>query len=263
METPRRFPYWNLSSKKLVLWYSGENFLGFQNQPQGRTVANELGKALNRLYKQPIAFKGAGRTDTGVHANGQVISVKTPFELADKSIQNGLNALLPDDMRILSVEDVSIKFDPLRDAKSREYHYLFTNKDVPGYLKNRIVQIQSAIDQGILNQIAGILTGTHEFKNFRCTGSSEKSTVKHLYKVAFTRHTVQDLYSKEQTQVMRGEFLGNSFLYRMIRRIMGFTFEILSGKLQVNDLKDGLNDKAIVQFRTAPPHGLCLNQVNY
>lgn len=253
-----------MNNYKVVVAYQGTRFYGFQAQPRHRTVEAELMAALRQAYREEIKIVAAGRTDTGVHATGQVINYQSRKNIPVSRLPIVLNYWLADDIRIISVSRVAPTFNARRSAKSREYEYLFSDKEIPLYLRGNIARIKCHPDPTLFDEIATNLIGKHDFVNFRNTGSSENNTVRELLAVKLGKRKIKFGYKYEKPFEVYYLYLkGNSFLYKMVRNIMGYVNEIFKGKQTIADLCAQLNGAPKARYTTMNAKGLCLVRVNY
>lgn len=240
---------------KLVIGYDGTDFHGFQRQKGLRTVQGELERTLTTLLGHPVSVKAAGRTDTGVHAEGQVVSFWTSCPIPVERLPLALNSLLPADIVAKKAVQVSPDFHPRFDATSRVYRYLIDNRPVPSALLRRYAwHIPEPLDVEAMKQAAQFLVGVHDFASFHASGSDLGSTVREMKRV---------------TVVKRGGVVAitmeaNAFLYHMARIVVGTLVEIGLGRRHPEEMRAILEARdRSVAGKTAPPHGLCLVQVKY
>lgn len=232
-------------------------------QAQNRTVAGELQSALNELYRKKVAFNYAGRTDSGVHAGGQVVNFHTESEIPIDVLPNVLNRLLPSDMGINSAIKVSDNFHARFSASAREYHYLFSNEEIPFYLKDTVVNAPIKTLQPHLEALRGAVMGIHDFQSFVASGGDQKSTRREIIEFDIQEMTQKMLYENSQIRLYRLRIIANSFLYRMVRNLTGAIWEVLNEKQTVDDFANMLENKEKFYYKTAPAHGLCLVNVEY
>ncbi|KPL18578.1 MAG: hypothetical protein AMJ92_07375 [candidate division Zixibacteria bacterium SM23_81] len=238
---------------KLTLEYDGTDFYGWQVQPEGRTVQGVLEKSLGDLLQESVRIIGAGRTDAGVHAKGQVANFATESELLLNEIYRGLNALLPSDVVVRCAEEVSVKFHARYDATSRRYLYRISSQPT-ALRRNFVWTILSALDLGLMRKAAQALMGTHDFASF-CLGSEERPNY---------RCTVQQISLKSIEDEAHFQIAADRFLRAMVRIIVGQLVEVGRGRLTLGEflefLQKGGNQPSAM---AAPPQGLCLMEVQY
>lgn len=244
---------------KLTLEYDGTDFCGFAPQPGKRSVRQEIEKALFRLFKKPIKFFGASRTDAGVHALGQVINFKIKHPIPPKNLKAALNALLPEDIKVVRVEVVSDKFNARFSAKSKEYEYLiFSGKDFPVLLRKLVWRVPFSLDLSAMRKAARYFKGKHDFSSFCAAKAREGSKVRIIHKIAIIKA------KRYGTGMLSVQIKGNGFLYRMVRNIVGTMVEVGAGRIKPDGVEEILKAKDRRKAgRCAPPQGLCLLRVNY
>src|SRR5687768_15271390 len=164
---------------KLTLSYDGTRFVGWQRQSEGESIQGLLEDALARFEGAPVSVQGAGRTDAGVHALGQVASVRLTCTHDTATLQRALNARLPDDIRILAVEERDESFHARFSARSKTYRYQIRNQPVASPFERAYVwHLQERLAVDDMNRAAALLVGTHDFAAFRSAGSAASGTVR-------------------------------------------------------------------------------------
>ena len=238
---------------KLVLEYDGSDFFGWQRQPLLRTVQGEVEKAFQSLTQKEVKITAAGRTDTGVHALGQAANFQTESTLPATTFYNGGNALLPDDIRILSVEEVAESFNARFSAIARHYKYVMCTK--PTAIHRKFCwHIKETIDVSRMQQACPFLIGEKDFTSF-CQAGAELDNF--LCDVRYAR------FAQTGEQIVF-EVGANRFLHNMVRILSGTLLSIGQGKRQPQELKDILEAKdRRIAGRTAPARGLFLVRVDY
>jgi tRNA pseudouridine38-40 synthase len=253
-----------LNNYKLTLAYQGTDFCGFQFQPGKKTVENNIVEALKKVFKKEIKITAAGRTDSGVHAQGQVINFFATQTIVENNLKKALNSILDHRIIVKHVELVDQKFNARRSAKSRVYKYLFSSQEVPLYLADFIPRIRFKPKISTLNKLSETLCGTHDFINFRNTGSQEKNTLRTMHACSFSQVQVPDIYQDGHDFVYFELVLqANAFLYKMVRNIAGALFEVLKGKQTLDSFAAMLANKSTYRYTTALAKGVCLVQVLY
>ena len=239
---------------KLTLEYDGTDFVGWQYQTNGRSVQEIVEKALSQILREEIKVVGAGRTDSGVHAKGQVASFTLESSLDCNAIVRGLNGVLPDDVAALDVKDVADGFNARYDAKSRSYQYVIVNR--PSVLSRRfawVIGYKLDIDamRGCLDEIRG----THSFESF----CKVDSNVEH-HRCAVLHASWEE--RAEQEFVF--EITANRFLYGMVRALVGTMVDIGRGHTPQSSFKQILESKDRRNAGvSAPSKGLFLIHVDY
>ncbi len=251
---------------KLVLEYDGAGYQGWQRQKRGKTVQAALEDCILRLTGRKAVLRGAGRTDAGVHALGQVASFRTASELDTATIKRALNALLPPDIRVRSASEAAEDFHPRFSPGRKTYRYLIANADFASPFISRYVwRVPQRLDVDVMKRAARHFVGEHDFRAFMGSGSSVKGTVREVYRVR-----VEELRSVAFLGAnMRGRFIritvsGNGFLRHMVRNIVGTLVEVARGKISPGQvggiLASGDRRKA---GPTAPANGLFLQGIVY
>ncbi len=241
---------------KLLIEYDGAGFAGWQVQPGERTVQSELESSLRSLCVEDISTVAAGRTDAGVHALGQVVSFRTASDRTCRVFVNGLNALLPEDISVVSAEEMSSDFHARRSARGKWYRYVIRERACrSALLRGRSWEVPWGLDLGAMRQAAQCLLGTHDFSSFRSSTCEAKSPVREIRRIEIFRESSGSL-------VML--FWGQAFLKQMVRAIVGTLVEAGRGKLSAGDVEDILLKKdRTLAGPTAPAQGLYLVKVDY
>ena len=240
---------------KLTLAYDGTNYHGWQVQPGVATIQGELERALGRILDQPVTTHGSGRTDRGVHADAQVAHFLTAGSPGTDTLASGLNALLPPDIRVRSVEEVPPDFHARRSALSKTYAYHVWRSGVVDPARYRYVYpFHGPLDPDGLGDAAGRLLGLHDFTSF-CSHSNENGDrVRHVYEAQW------DLGGEEWIFTIRA----NGFLRYMVRTIVGTLIEIGTGRRRREDIGRILEARdRRTAGASAPPRGLRLVRVEY
>lgn len=244
---------------KAVVQYDGTSFAGFQRQAGGRTVQAVLEQALGGLLGHSVTVKASGRTDSGVHARGQVISFVTDTGVPSSGIARAISGYLPSDVAVSSAEDVPPEFDPQKDAVSKTYCYRIWRGAAPDILMGRYAHWYSGdLDLGIVEREAGSLPGRHDFAAFRATGSSAKTTVREVKEAFWSR--------KPQSggEILEFWIAADGFLYKMVRLITGTLIDIGRGHLKEGTVALLLtNPKEGRVGQCVPGKGLCLEKVSF
>ena len=242
----------------LVLEYDGTAYAGFQAQANASTIQGELEEAIARLTLAPARVYGAGRTDAGVHALGQVAAFPTGSKLTCAALVSGLNHFLPADIAVQAAYDVPPSFDPRRHALSRVYQYTFLNRAVPSpLLERQAYRVAAPLDDGAMAVALRLVNGRHDFAALCGPVPAGKSTVRNVHSTQLWR----------DGEMVRFEVEANAFLPHQMRRIAGMLESVGSGWLSLEGvltLLNGTNTPAITDhITTAPAQGLCLMQVKY
>lgn len=244
-----------MGNVKLVLEYDGTNYYGWQFQPNVPTIQGEIQHALKKIFKQEITVISAGRTDRGVHAKGQVINFKIPRSFPPQQLLLALNSILPRDIRIRKVQEVSDKFHARYSACYKIYRYLIYNGTVlPPWLRNFSWWITSPLDCEKMRDATSYLVGKYDFSSFQNQGSPSTSPIRKVERIKITK---------------KGFFINilikaDGFLYKMARNITGTLVEVGRNRLSPNDVGDILRARDRRKAGpTAPPQGLYLWRVGY
>ncbi|MBN1867207.1 tRNA pseudouridine(38-40) synthase TruA [Candidatus Sumerlaeota bacterium] len=242
---------------QIEIEYDGVDYAGWQAQATGiRTVQTQVEKALGEILCDSIRCLAAGRTDTGVHAKGQVASFYTRnTSIEEKRLLVGVNRYLPPDIRVLSIRSCSRSFDPRGDARVRWYRYSILNRPVASALdRNRLYHVPRFLDWSRIETALSLLQGKHDFSAFR---SSRCGATRTLLTMREASHT-------NEHPVHHIDFKCRSFLHHMIRILVGLLVEVGTGKQSPEIFREMLQTgKRTVHFRNAPPHGLTLMHVEY
>ena len=241
---------------KFTIEYDGTDFSGWQVQPEMRTVQGVLEGALADLSGEVARVTGAGRTDAGVHALGQVASVATSLGLPAEKVGHALNARLPRDVRVVKVVDVPESFHARFDAVSRAYFYLIGGVESPVWRRNRWF-VRAPLDEVGMRAALSFLEGEHDFSSFCLVGSEPDH---HRCRVA--EISLECRVDFGGTVVLR--IVANRFLRGMVRSIVGTLVEVGRGKILPSEFETILaaRDRGAAG-PTAPPHGLYLEEVRY
>lgn len=246
---------------KLTLAYDGSNFHGSQRQANRRTVQGELEKALTKLGWTGRSVLISGRTDTGVHATGQVASADLHWSHADSDLLRALNSSLPADMSVQAVQAVDAKFHPRFDAISRTYRYRLFCQSLRDPIRERFAwRVWTPVAGDRLADAARQFLGTHDFSAFGSPTTPKGTTVRTVMKAEWT-----------QTGDDEWQFIvqADAFLYRMVRRMVFVQVAVAQGKIPAEAVAGALAEQASVKERSglpsglAPAHGLTLVEVEY
>lgn len=242
---------------KVVLEYEGTAYAGFQVQANANTIQAQIESALNALTGEEIRIVGSGRTDSGVHAKGQVINFHTCSRIPADRFAAALNTRLPRDIRALESSEESPQFNARFSVKSKTYCYRILNRPAPSaLLRNLAYWVPDILDIEAMNRCAQQLVGAHDFRAFRSTGSDVESTVRTV-----TACTVE-ADSEQQTVDIR--VCADGFLYNMFRIIAGTLIEIGKGRLPEDTILKMLESgERNLGGPTAPARGLYLEHVVY
>ena len=242
---------------KAIISYDGSGFSGYQVQPNGRTVQEEIECVLTLMNRGVFTrITASGRTDTGVHAVGQVIHFDTQLSIPPAGWVKALNSQLPGDIRVMSVEEAREDFHARYDVEWKTYRYKWTLEDIPlpfeRHLLSHVPGKTPDIDR--MRKAAEALLGEHDFQSFSAANTSIQDFVRTIYDVRIERYGQQ----------LHLVITGNGFLYNMVRIIAGTLWEIGTGKFSPDAMPEIIAAKDRSQAgRTAPPQGLYLEKVGY
>lgn len=234
--------------------YDGTNYCGWQRQKNGLSVQEVLENALSTLTDEKITLIASGRTDSGVHAEGQIAHFDTSSSIPPEKFYLAVNALLPSDIRVLSSILAKEDFHARYTAKRKTYVYNFYISDVTLPLKERYAVRIDDFNEKKAAEVLNEIIGTHDFKCFLSSGSEIKTTVRTIYSATV----------RKKGDDVKLEVCGNGFLYNMVRIIAGTLLDASNGKITAEDLKEALlkGDRTLVG-KTAPAKGLVLKSVEY
>lgn len=242
---------------KLILEYDGTDFCGWQFQPGQRTVQGHLEEQIKKIFKKDIHCIASGRTDSGVHALGQVAHFKADTHMKPAQIHRALNAFLDRDVSVSKVQYVPLDFHAQYSVKDKTYRYTILNRRYPSaFWRNKAYFYPHELNLTLMRQAARLIKGRHDFKCFQA--ASERSKVK---------DTVRNI--TQLSIVKEGDFIhisvtSNGFLYRMVRNIVGTLLAVGSGKISKDIIPELLKAKnRKLSPPTAPGQGLCLMRVRY
>ncbi len=240
---------------KLRLEYDGTDFHGFQRQGRLRTVQGVLEERFSKLLGEPISIIGAGRTDAGVHAAGQVVNFKTTRPLPIEKTVAVLNKALPGDVKVQHAEEAGAEFHARRSARSRTYEYVIIERATPSPLLGRYaLLLPERVDLSLLEDTAGRLRGRHDFRAFQGGGAETKTTERTLLRLDASRT------GDRVTVTAQAE----AFLYQMVRRLVGALLSVSRGELSPEQVEQALHaGERGPLLAPAPACGLCLVTVSY
>lgn len=240
---------------KLTVAYDGSGYHGFQRQLNAQTVQQVLEEKLSLLLGESVIVAGAARTDAGVHAYGQVISIRTMGAIPTARIPAAARGMLPKDIAVVDATEMDSDFHARFSAAGKMYVYRILNVLKPDpILRNYVWQIDCPVNVDAMNRSLQFLVGEHHFGAFQSSGSSAKNPVRTLY-VAQCR---------QQENEIIFHFHGNGFLYHMVRNIVGTAVNVGKGKTSLRDFQDifSSHDRKAAGA-TAPSAGLYLKEVFY
>jgi tRNA pseudouridine38-40 synthase len=240
---------------KLILEYEGTAYHGWQVQPGLPTIQGILQDVLARFAGGPVQVTGAGRTDAGVHALGQVASFSADLGLDPPALRKALNANLPPDIVVCRVEEAPPDFDARRSARSKRYRYTILRRDYPSAWHARhALYVSTPLDADAMAEAAKVVIGTHDFSAFRAGTCTARTPVR----------TVLDATWSTAGDLWHFEIMGNAFLQHMVRILVGTFLEVGRGKRRPEEVAEILASRDRRRAgKTIPAHGLCLVEVHY
>ena len=240
---------------KLIIEYNGEKYCGWQRQNNAISVQQKIEQAIKKLTGIKTGVTGAGRTDAGVHALGQVAHFDIISTIPGEKFSYALNLLLPKDIRIKESSEVDESFHARFSAQAKEYRYTIYNHPHGSALYNHLsLHVRQKLNIEAMKRAAGCFFGTHDFRAFMAAGSEVKDTVRTIYHIMIT-HEDPFIYL---------DITGNGFLYNMVRIIMGTLIEAGRGRMSCEEIKALLEGKdRIYAGPTVAPKGLMLMRIYY
>lgn len=244
-----------LTTFRFHVAYDGNLLNGFQSQANGRTVEDELKRALLAITGQNITLTGAGRTDAGVHARGQVVSCAFETRLEPRNLTLALATKLPHDVGVWRIDKMPQGFDARRQSIGKHYLYRLEQSLVPDiYWRNRAWHIKKALDVKAMEEAACFFIGENDFSSFRNSDCQAAHAVRYLWEVSI----------KKAAPLIEIHIKGNAFCLNMVRIMVGTLVEVGQGKRNVDDIKSILlaRDRKMAGV-TAKAHGLTLERIYY
>jgi len=249
-------PQVKLRNIKLVIEYDGTRFLGFQKQKKGRTVQHELEKTLLKILRERVHIIAAGRTDSGVHARGQVVNFQTRRDIPLGNLWRALNTYLPDDLAVKKASEVRADFHSRFAAKRKVYRY----RVLSGPAKSPLARFYSyhyfyPLNLPVMRKAAKLLVGKHDFRSFQAHSNEKRSSsVRTIYRAEI----------KKENPFFVFVFEGNGFLYNMVRNMVGTLLWLGREKISLKEfgkIVEGRDRR--LAGPTVPAHGLMLEKVIY
>ncbi len=243
-----------MNNIKLVIEYDGTNYIGWQQQKNGISVHEKLTKAIEKVVNEEIKLLGAGRTDAGTHAIGQVANFKTKSNIPSFNLVQAINSYLPKDIVVKSVKKVPDKFHSRYSAKSKIYCYTILNSNIRCAIQRNYCHYYSTcLDIEKMQKASKALIGKHDFSVFK-SKSDILSSVR----------TVKMLEIKNKGKYVLFTIEADGFLYKMVRSIVGTLLEVGRGKMTITEFKKIVKSRDRAKAgNTVPAKGLCLLKVKY
>lgn len=256
-----------MPSFKITLSYDGADFSGWQAQPERRTVQGEFERAWREITGETVTVRAAGRTDAGVHAAGQVVSVESATHIAPPALLLALNAKLPADISVREARLAPAGFHATHDAKRKHYRYaIYNDARRPVFARRYAWHIPKQLDVAAMQQAGRQLIGTHDFVSFQSAGSARESTVRTIFAVEVAQRLAGQGRAEdhEQNSVITIDVEGDGFLYNMVRAIAGTLVAVGRRRRDPAWVSHVLaaQDRCAAG-QTAPAHGLTLVAVEY
>jgi tRNA pseudouridine38-40 synthase len=244
-----------LTNIKLTLMYDGTGYNGWQIQPEGRTIQGELTRVLSLLDERHVTVHGAGRTDAGVHAEGQVASLRLERQFPLRELRDAINGNIDRDIRVFQAELADDSFHARLSARLKTYRYRIWTQDVVSpFMRRYVHHFRSPLDIAAMRQAANLLEGQHDFRAFTVSSSDAETSVR----------TIQRVDVIEEEGGLAILVAADGFLRYMVRAIAGTLIEVGRGRLSALSVETALSSKDRSQAGpTAPACGLTLLRVDY
>lgn len=240
---------------KLTIEYDGKDFNGWQKQPTKLNIQGEIERAISEITGEEIELIASGRTDAGVHSFAQVANFKTNSTLPIQKFAIAINSKLKKSIRIKNAEEVDERFHSRYNCKQKTYRYVINNGEhASAIYRNLEYFIPEKLDIEEMKKAIKYFEGEHDFKGFKASGTSSKSSVRTIYKTEI----------RQEADRIIIELTGNGFLYNMVRIISGTLVDVGLGKINAEDIPDIIDSKERTKAgKTLPPYALYLVKVEY
>lgn len=241
---------------KIIVAYDGTEYCGFARQRQANTIQQTLETAISKIVRHDVIIHGAGRTDAGVHAQGQCCIFDSETKIPPEKLILAINSHLPKDIAVKSLEVVDESFHPRFGAKRKTYRYQIYNSRIRDpFLCKYCYQYKGEINIERMQEAAKEIVGEHDFACFCASGSTVKGSMV---------RTVYDIHIKKENNLVTVDISGNGFLYNMVRIIVGTLLYVSEGKLSAQDVRHIIESKDRTKAGpTAPAEGLTMLQIIY
>ena len=240
---------------KLIIEYDGKSFNGWQKQPTKLNIQGEIEKAIEEITGEKVDLTASGRTDAGVHSLGQTANFKTESQIQIEKFAKAINSKLKKSIVIKSADEVDERFHSRYSVKSKTYRYIINNSDNGTAIYRGLeYHIPMKLDVKKMQEAMKFFEGEHDFKGFKASGTSSKSSVRTIYKGEV----------KQEGERIIIEVTGNGFLYNMVRIIAGTLVDVGLEKIKPEGIPEIIESKDRTKAgKTLPPHGLYLLKVEY
>lgn len=241
---------------RLAVAYDGTQYQGWQRQTEAPTLQGVLEDRIRRMVQEPVTLIGSGRTDAGVHALRQVCNFATQSALPAAVLRRGLNALLPEDIRILEADEVPLSFHSRFDARSKTYEYRILNGDTPDvFLRRYVWHVGRPLERIEMQSCLAQLRGKHDFSAFRSSGSGNTNPVREVFRAEL---------QGDGTPLLKLVIEADGFLRHMVRNIVGTLVEVGFGRMHAVRFGEILfsKDRRLAGMK-APARGLFLTDIRY
>lgn len=241
---------------KLTIEYDGTRYLGWQRLGDSdKTIQGKIENILTQITRSKIEIIGSGRTDAGTHARGQIANFKTDSKMALSEMIESLNRYLPQDIVVKKIEDVSERFHARYNAKGKKYSYYLWNNAIPSaFERHYSFHYSEELDFELMDEACRKLIGTHDFIGFSSLKKTKKSTTR----------TINELSIQKEEDLIHFTFIGDGFLHKMVRILVGTLLEIGSGTLKLETIDEVFKSKIRSEAgMTVPAQGLFLDEVYY
>lgn len=240
---------------KLIIEYDGKKFGGWQKQPQKLNIQGEIEKAIEEITGEKVDLFASGRTDAGVHSLGQTANFKTESKIDIEKMAFAINSKLKQSIRIIKAEEVDATFHSRYSCKGKKYRYIINNSKYGSAIyRNLEYHMPIKLDVENMKKAIKYFEGEHDFKGFKASGTSSKSSVRTIYSAK--------IELKEERIII--ELEGNGFLYNMVRIIAGTIVDVGLGKIKPDEIPEIISSKDRTKAgKTLPPQGLYLVNVYY
>lgn len=240
---------------KLIIEYDGKSFNGWQKQPNKLNIQGEIEKAIGEITGEEIDLIASGRTDAGVHSLGQTANFKTNSNIPIEKFPIAINSKLKKSIVIKSAEEVEERFHSRYSVKSKKYRYTInTSQYGSAIYRDMEYHFPFELDVQKMQEAAKYFEGEHDFKAFKASGTSSKSSIRTIFKAEVIKN-------EDRVYI---ELTGSGFLYNMVRIISGTLIDVGTGKIDPQEIKNIIESKDRTKAgKTLPARGLCLIEVNY